>query len=193
MADINEELLRYIKQNNIDKIVELLNKDANLNYGDGIPLWCAVKFSSYDVVKLLIDVGANVNVMHGYLICEASERNNHEIMELLIKEGIHYNDQYDILIEQCINRDDIHSLKLFIEHDIVKITTNELRYHRVDDYLLFFEECINTRAKNMLEFIIINYPHIISNNAGSLIEQTDIKKYNFMKMLVERNLIDIAD
>jgi hypothetical protein len=44
----------------------------------------------------------------------------------------------------------------------------------------------------MIEYLINNYPETIPNNILS-VQKDDIHKYNFVKMLVTRNLIDIAD
>lgn len=60
----NEELLNQVFESNLDKIKELLNEGANINYIDknmDSPLLIAISNNNYDLVKFLLENGANPN------------------------------------------------------------------------------------------------------------------------------------
>jgi ankyrin repeat protein len=193
--DINEQLLNNIEKNNIDEVIKLLNKGADINYNNGKPLDYGIDTKDYQMVKLLLDMGANMD--NGFFLSNTCENNNSEIVELLLKEGIDCNEHFDTLVESCIYNDNGNNLSLLIEYGIIQIqmiTNQEIYFEDTNKYMLIWDACLEKKKKNILEFIINHYPEIIPNDINtSLIEQQYIQKYNFIKMLINRNLIDVPD
>jgi hypothetical protein len=99
------------------------------------------------------------------------------------------------VIKLCICNDDIDNLKLLIQYDTIQLVANQTIYfYTINEELLIWNACLKMRAKNILEFIVNHCPEIIPNDIDtSSIEQKDIQKYNFIKMLINRNLIDIPN
>jgi len=163
MADINNQLLINIEQNNIGEVIRLLNEGADINYQDG------------------------------YLLYIACQCGYHEIIKILLNEGINYDKQwFGSLLGYCICHDDVDSLKLLIQFDLVNIVDDK---YFINDYnwqqKSIQDLCIEKRAKNIFEFIIDNYPEIIPNDIH--ICKEDIQKYSFIKMLINRDFIDVPD
>jgi len=143
----------------------------------------AIKFDNYQMTKMLLDKGANVNHDGGYLLCVACRSGNSAIVQLLLNAGIHYcKNIYGSLVEDCIYSDNIDSLKLLIEFDIVNMIN--------ENYGSVRNKCLEHKSKNIIQFIIDHYPEIVIDIR---IKKRDIKKYNFIKMLINRNIIDVAD
>jgi hypothetical protein len=192
MNEINKQLVDNIQKNNIDEVIKLLNKGADVNYNNGRPLCYGIDTKDCRMIKLLLDRGA---IMYGVVLCNACDTNNSEIVELLLKEGINYNGIPDTLINICIFNDDSNSLSLLIQYDIVQITINQKIFFReINKYMTIWNICLKKKKKNMLEFIMNNHPEIIPKIINkSYIKRKDIQKYNFVKMLINRNLIDIPN
>jgi ankyrin repeat protein len=196
MADINEELIANIKQNNINEVIKLLNAGADINYAFGSPLYYAVASNNYSIVKLLSEKDGNINSNKGYLLRRACKSGYSEIIELLLNEGINYTkNKNSSLIAWCIYNDDIDSLRLLIQYNIEKLTIEQhIRFDFDYDGGSIWDICLKYKAKNILEFIINHYPKIIPKDFDKLsIKQKDIQKYNFIKMLINKNLIDVPD
>jgi hypothetical protein len=195
MADINELLIDNIKKNNINEIIQLLKNGADIDYNLGIPLYYAIMSESCVTVKLLIDMGADININHGYFLCDTCRYGYGEITLLLIKEGIIFDTKkYNpiLLINLCIPNDDVDSLVALIQHDILKITSNEMLYYpRYNESMSISDACLRFKAKKILEFLINNHREIIPNKL--LVKTNHIEKYNFIKMLIDKNLLDIPD
>jgi len=185
-ANINAQLMMSICENNVDEVVKLLNKGADINYDHGQPLKYYIQKNNIEVVRLLLDMGSNPNIDGGAPLIYACSITNYKMVELLLNEGIDYDkERYGTLIDDCIYNDDVDSLKLLIQFDIIDIINDEC-------YESPWKICLRHKALNMIEFIIDNYPEMIHDNETH-IRQEDIDKYNFIKMLVDRNLIDVAD
>jgi len=193
MDDINVQLLRHIKSNNASEVIKCLENGADINHNDGDPLMFAIMSKNYELTKLLIDNDADVDVHDGILLMIACERPDCEIkiIELLLQRGISYG--YDIdALEFCILNDNVDALKLLLQYDAVKMIPDDIfLYNDEHGYVSIYKKCILVKAVNVLEFIINNYPEIIPDN--TFIKDKDIKKYNFIKMLINKNIIDIAD
>lgn len=187
MANINDQLVTNIHLNNIDKVIELLDDITDIDEA----IYVAIHTNNYEITKLLLDRGININ-NDGYFIVLACEKGHHEIMELLLKSGLKYNTKTrGSLLGHCVIYDDIIGLKLLIQYGIEKFTPLKKIWFD-DQKKSLWDICLQRKTINILEFIISDYPHIIPNN-NILIEQEDIQKYNFVKMLINKNLIDIAD
>jgi len=189
--DVSNELIDYIKHNNIDEVVNCIEKGAFINYYRGLPLASAIELGHYEIIKLLVDKGADINVHDGYFLYLACENNHGEIMELLLSEGIHYKGRTDSIIGECISNDDSRSLSLLIQYHIVKIVSNQEIWNADYEFMTMWDACLVYKATNVIQFIIDNYYHIIPE--CSKIKQRFIKKYNFIRMLISRDIIDIAD
>jgi ankyrin repeat protein len=199
MDNINKQLIENIKLNNIDEVITLLDQGANVNYEPdiidadiGTPLYIAVTMNHYQIAKILLNRGADINYGRGYLLYRACSNGNGGMIELLLNEGINYNKEHlGSLIGFCIHNDNVNDLKLLIQHDIINVI-DEQYYDIFWQKKSAWKTCIENKAKNILEFIIENYPEIIQYD-NIHIREEDINKYNFIKMLINRNLIDIAD
>jgi ankyrin repeat protein len=211
MEDLGELLMQNIRENNIDEIMKILELGIDINdkmnakettFEDEInmknPLVHSIECGNYEITKLLIDMGADVNINFGYGLMTACRQGNNDIIRLLVEEGIQFDKEHfnpSDLIGQCICHDDVDSLILLINHGIVEIIPHDDLYiERIYDYATIWNACMELRTKNILEFIIDNYPDVIPNNINkSLVNRKDKKKYNFIKMLINRNFIDIPD
>jgi len=194
MVNINQELCDSVMENDINEVIKLINKGANLNYYNGLPLFTSIKENYYELTKLLINENANININEGSLLVTACGSGNSDIVKLLLDNGINYNGKDSDLIRMCIYNDDSHSLAILIQNNMAKIFPKKTICMYGNINLLIFDACVLFQAANILQFIIDNYPKIIPNNIHkSLIKQKDVQKYNFIKMLINRNLIDIPD
>lgn len=195
MANINDKLIENIDKNNIDEVIKLLDKGADINYHNCLPLITSVETGSLEITKLLLDRGTDINYNHGYLLYFACKYISYDMVELLLKEGIQYDRQtHGSLIGFCIVSDDIDSLKILIHFNIIHMIEDE--YFDIDDDIYtddisIWDACVKYQSENILEFVINNYQQLVPNNIH--IRKKYIKKYNFIKMLVNRNIIDVAD
>jgi hypothetical protein len=86
------------------------------------------------------------------------------------------------LMHHCCYADDIEMLKSLI--------TYGFKFDICGSTILNI--CIDNERKNILEFILQNYPDLI-RNYQPMADKEQINKYHFIKMLVDRELIDIPD
>jgi ankyrin repeat protein len=176
---------------NIKKVTKLLDKGADIHNNNDEVLMCAIANGLYDMTKLLIDKGANiyaVNLTDRTAISCACRYKHLNIVELLFQEGAQLNnyDNYRLseMIRVCIENDDVECLQILIEHGL-----------KIDEFNSLNESFdLRTKKKNILEFILDNYPDVIKNHDIEIdISDKDINKYHFIKMLVERQFIDLPD
>lgn len=186
MNDLDIALIAYISQNDINKVIELINNGADVNYNN-LPLFSSIDLGHYEITKVLLDYGANININNGILLNTACDRDNMEIVELLLKEGIAINKTDIVPIIYCVQNDNVDMLKLLIEYNYFTIDKNLVRK--------IWNVCIKTNnRKNILEYIVDNHINLIPKPIRlSSINKNTVKKYNFIGMLVNRNLIDIQD
>lgn len=198
----NEQLIKNINKNNIDEVIKLLHEGADIDCVNGYPLIHSIQKGYYQLTKLLLDMNANININNGIALFFACMYNENEITELLLNKGIHYqpiDNDYNEIIMLCIKNDNSYNLELLTEHDIIKIIANQklnfMDYGTKQIFnLVIFDTCLKHKSKNIIEFLIDNHPEIIPEDIDeSLIKQKDIRKYNFIKMLINRNLIDVPD
>jgi ankyrin repeat protein len=192
MVNIDEELFEYVRYDMIDAAIECLDKGGDVNYEDECDslIYTAVCNDSLQMVKMLLERGADINEEGGYLLYVAYECDFDDMIKLLLSEGIKYDSSHGSLIGWCICHDDVDSLKLLIEFDIGKPTSGKSITFE-GEQLSIWKMCLRSKATKVLEFIINNYHHVIPNKLS--VKKKDIKKYNFIKMLMNRNLVDVAD
>jgi len=197
--DIDEKLLDSVCKNNIDKVKYFLENGADIDYNNGSPLYFSLKYNYCDMTKLLIYMGANVNIDNNNLLYIVCDIGNSEMVELLLCSGINFNGDTQQIIASCIINDDINSLKLLIQYDIIELIPDEKFYFYKINTLVndemkisIWNACIYIKAKNIMEFIINYYPEIIANDDTN-VKKEDINKYNFIRILINRNLIDVPD
>lgn len=192
MVNINKELFEDVYCDMIDAAIECLDKGGDVNYKNECNslIYIAVCNDSLQMVKMLLERGADINEEGGYLLYVAYECDSNEMIELLLNEGIKYDSIHGSLIGWCICRDDVDSLKLLIEFDIEKPTSGKSITFE-GEQLSIWKMCLRSKATTILEFIINSYHHVIPNKLS--VKKKDIKKYNFIKMLINRNLTDVAD
>jgi len=168
---------------------------ANVNSNCGLSLISSIESGNYEITKLLVDRNIEINSNHGIALATAFEYNQNEIIELLIKEGATVDSKYkNLLVTSCVKNDNAHSFALLIKYDIINTFTDQIIHVADNEVVLLFSICFALRKNEMLEFIIDNCPEITPRALDhSFIEQKDIKKYNFIKMLINRNLLDIVD
>jgi hypothetical protein len=195
MADINTQLCARIMENNIDEVIKLIKKGADISYSNNFPLVYAVNHNHFEIIKLLIDEGTDININRGALLYAACVHNNSETVDLLLNEGIQYYDKNNDIINICIYSDNIDILKSLIQYDIVIVTPHHNIYiEECDMDTTIFDACLILKRNNMLQFFITHYPEIIPENINkSFVHEYDIKKYNFIKMLISKNIIDLPD
>jgi len=193
MVNINQKLCDNVMKNNTNEVIELINKGANIDAYGGMPLMYSIQSNDYPMTKLLLSMNANINIKEGFLLYLACDKGHYEIVELLLNEGINYTDTYNLLIQLCIQNDDDISLVLLVQHNIVKIIIDQKFYLvEINEWISLFDVCLRNKAKKILQFIIDNYPEITPNHP-LLVKQKTVKKYRFIKMLIDRNIIDVAD
>jgi hypothetical protein len=176
--------------NNIVEVINLIHEGADINYGFGLPIEYAIESNNFELAKVLIDMGAEIYICQFLRTAYVSN----EFFELLLNEGIRYDIDTE-LIEMCLTNDNDQILALLIRYDIIKIIPNQQIYlYATNEFLSIMDACLRFKAKKILEFFIHNYSEIIPSTINkSLFKRKDIKKHNFIKMLINRNIIDIAD
>jgi ankyrin repeat protein len=203
MDELGEDLLDAIEDDDIDEVIKILNKGADVNYDDNFPLCLSAELGLYEITELLIDRGANINHQdksQQYPIYYASLKGHSRIIELLFEKGAilkkerNMDDIYHFsFFSDCIFYDDVQTLKLLVEHglDLDKhifwafdVLINE-RYDESNKHIR------KANSKNILEYILCNYPEEHPDNV--YIIRKDMNKYKFIKMLVDRNMIDLPD
>jgi hypothetical protein len=123
----------------------------------------------------------------------AFEFDRDEIIEFLLEKGICYNWKYYSIVTYCIRDDNHHILALLVQRGIVKLLPNKTFYFDIE-LITIWDFCIKWQRKNVLEYIINNHPQMIPDVILKLLlEQKSLDKYNFIKMLIDRNIIDIPD
>jgi hypothetical protein len=84
-------------------------------------------------------------------------------------------------VKCCIYGDNIDSLKLGIEYGV-----------DFDEHVEYaFDKSIRKHKINTLEFILDNYTNPTLNNIP--LPDIDISKYRFIKMLIDRNILDLPN
>jgi len=188
MQQIWNDLIDAIDNKNIEDVRTLIKKGGKKLFNKEYTLIRGVLSGDYNIIKLLINEGANINVFVGGmspLTCACKHGYAH-IMELLFQEGATLDDYADFyslsLIYFCLNNDNIESLKLLIQHgfDFDGFLSNSI------------VQSLKCQKKNILEFIINNYPDAVKNHEIT-IKQKNIKKYLFIKMLIDREVIDVSN
>jgi len=99
-ADINDDLMRAIRNNDVGKVREAIDAGVDINFTKEVsnwtPLMWAASFGHVEIAKLLIDKGANVNAISASSdksggqetpLMIAALRGNTEIAKLLIEKG----------------------------------------------------------------------------------------------------------
>ncbi len=89
--------VKYIKQNNVGKVREAIQKGAHVNWQMGSLRWTALmyaaRFDARDVVRLLVQEGANIeakNASGRTAFMEAVTFGNIELANILIEYGADY-------------------------------------------------------------------------------------------------------
>lgn len=184
--DINDELILCIHNNDINGVITTLEKGANVNCNAYYPMEICVTKGFYEIAKLLIDKGAVITDKNYelYLVDWACQYGHNHIMELLFDNGITLDDCCEInLIKSFMENDDVESFKLLIRHG--------LKFDTPNNNIYIMDKCLEFKKINILQFIADNYLETIPNNIRIVDEF--IKKYHFIKMLINRQIIDIAD
>ncbi|KAL2740342.1 hypothetical protein V1478_000483 [Vespula squamosa] len=95
-SDLSNDLFDAIQKNDLNKVVDLISKGANVNACDNtgkFPLQIAIKKESTEIIEELIQKGANVNITvkdkdHNISLVEyAMEESNTNIVTLLVEKG----------------------------------------------------------------------------------------------------------
>jgi len=196
MAHIDNQLMMHIYKNDIEGVIKTLDNGADIDCFESSAIKAAIDRDNYQLVKLLVDRGANIDHYANDLLHIACC--NDEIVKLLLDEKIKYinGDQYSTnLFDACLYHDNSYSLLMLIEYNMIRITADKVIYFHIDDsFFSIFDVSLRTKKKNVLEFLLNNYPQIVPNDIDrTLIKEEDITTYNFIKMLVNRNLIDLQD
>jgi len=63
MDKLNEKFIDPIEDNDINKIIKLINKGANIHYLGNQPLCLSAEMAHCEIAKLLIDNGADVDAV----------------------------------------------------------------------------------------------------------------------------------
>jgi len=191
----DDQFMNAVGKNDVNAVIKRLQKGININDNNDA-LEYAICEDYVELAKTLIYHGANINIRNGDLLLIACHCNkNNEIVELLLKEGINYVDNPNILIEDCVYMDDDHALTLLIQYNMVTIDvdTKIYTYDRTE-ILHIFDACVAFKSKNILQLLIDNYPEIIPRNINKTsVNGKDVKKYKFIKMLINKNIVDIPD
>jgi ankyrin repeat protein len=187
MAHLYDQFIDEIENNNIEQVNKLLNEGADIHYNNDLPLMISSYRGYYEMTKFLLDNGANINATYRYNcpIIYACLNDHIHILELLLERGanIENNDIInDNIINSCFIKDSIESLKLLIKHGFT-----------FDTYIQnAFTKSVKYKSKNILQFILDNYSQNILNK-NIFVGQKNIKKYRFIRMLVDREIIDLPD
>ena len=108
---INEDFIRYfiasgnIRMRNNGKVIELLNKGADINFRDengNTALFYGAVQGDEDILKILIEYGADINIKNNYgmdplfyCLFYSSSNNKVKTMKKLIEYGADVNSKYD--------------------------------------------------------------------------------------------------
>tara|TARA_R100001530_G_scaffold135802_2_gene113990 strand:+ start:3058 stop:3444 length:387 start_codon:yes stop_codon:yes gene_type:complete len=112
MKELNEELIYYCKEGNIEETERLIKKGADVNASDAVYdytalIWASVR-GDIELAELLIDNGADVNAVNagGTALRFAAYYFNTKIAKLLIKNGADVNAVDEVghtcLIDACV-------------------------------------------------------------------------------------------
>ncbi len=91
--EINQSLFKAVKEGNSNKVREVLNNGANINYQDkhsNTALMYAISKGHIEIVRLLLENGANVNYQtyNGYTALRIASVDDYiEIVRLLLEAG----------------------------------------------------------------------------------------------------------
>lgn len=107
LNELGKQLIESAKKNNLEKVEELINRGADINFKDEFdftPLFWAVFFEkNIDIVRLLIEKNADLNVQNkeGTPLILAVKNGNTDTALLLIEKNANFNiqdnDGYDAL------------------------------------------------------------------------------------------------
>ncbi len=124
---IIEDLIRYYKNKDQEKVLELLKNNADVNFKDiegNTALFYAICCGWEEGMKILVEYGADVNIKNNYgvdpLFCAlycSSLTNRAKIMEKLIEYGANFNakrdDGHNLLVSAAC-RGEIKVIKLLL-------------------------------------------------------------------------------
>lgn len=182
MHIIYKELVDKINQDNVKYVI---------TYDGGCgALYASIKKGNYELTKLLLENGAVINEGLGFFLLHACRHNHDDIVQLLLDNNIKYGKKYELLITACMINDNTNNLILLTQCGIIQ----NLEIYFVNRITHILEQCLRRKTPNILQFIIDKYPELVLNNIDcTLVKEIDIHKYKFLKMLIDRNIIDIAD
>lgn len=98
-SNIDLELIKRTKKNDLQGVQEFIKQGANINARDGVcktALYYAIENNKVEMVKLLADNGIDVNKIsdnftNKFALIKAVEKGNFEIVRLLVKKGAAVN------------------------------------------------------------------------------------------------------
>jgi len=183
---IDEKLLGAVEFNDILEVIDLLIDGADLHCYDDEPIRESAWRGHYEITELLLERGANINAISEYnetpltLACK-SYADNMRMIEFLLQNGADITlGNPKPIIDSCIEIDKADVLRLLCEHGIQFDKKYVLR------------ASIIRKHKNTIEFLLDKYPNITINTRFA-IEKSDVHVCQFIKMLIDRELIDIFD
>ena len=90
--DLEDELIKNVRKNNIDEVINLIQRGADINYTrHGFHQSCLAISASkgfFVMVKLLLDNGANLDGPNSLALFNAYVNKHFHIVDFLLKEAI---------------------------------------------------------------------------------------------------------
>lgn len=186
MNPLHQQFLVAIMNNELSTVVECINKGIIID--SVYPLSICADSGFYEMTELLLDNGADINFSGSEAIKIAYSGGHFNIVNLLLERGIELEGEAESLSYYCLENDDAEYFEIFFEHGL-KIDLKD-----------FFRKCIVKKKINLIRMILNNFTKIkpkciemLQNYVTYILKPNEINTYRFVKMLISKEMIDIAD
>jgi hypothetical protein len=97
-GNLGEALVECARNNLLQGAADLLDRGADVGFGDGLPLRRAAEHGNADMVRLLLERGANVHADNEYALQQAAVNGHAETVRVLLDAGADLFFQVDFML-----------------------------------------------------------------------------------------------
>ncbi len=221
-ADINSDLKDACKKADLQKIIILIKKGANINNKDSsgnTPLHYAVESANFDIVKYLIEKGAKVDNKNAWGITPleyAIKTSNLDIIKYLVEKGANVNNKNafgETVFYYAVQEANLEIIKYLTEKganineknkDGFPFLTIALKNKKIDLVKCLVENGIDINISDKydrtpLHFAIINKSDEIDLDLikyligkGAIINKKGNEGKSVLMIAIEKNFFDLA-
>ena len=116
MKQIDEELIEYARNGDLQKVQLLLDKGADIHANDDEALRWASSNGHLEVVRLLLSNGANIHSYNDFALRYASYHGYLEIVKLLLANGAEVHAFNDYSLRQASENGHLEVVRLLYIH-----------------------------------------------------------------------------